>query len=194
MRVKHPIIILLLALSLSACGRGADRQALRQEALSSREAGNYEAAAELFGRALEASGGRAGEAEIDLLRYKADCEFMAGRFEAAARSYDALLLLEEAEDSLRFYRERKGYIDGCGVLQRAADVMQEGNYPEALDMLAPLTERDDDIAKTALFNQAVCCEYMHDFEKALRLFEEYLERWPGDEAAEKEATFLRSRR
>jgi hypothetical protein len=56
--------------------------------------------------------------------------------------------------------------------------------------LATLTE---DEKQELLFNQAVCYEYMGDFETAYTLFSEYIAKYPNDADARKELDFLSSR-
>ena len=49
------------------------------------------------------------------------------------------------------------------------------------------------ITQSLLFNQIVAYEYLEEYQKANVLMREYLEKYPGDLNAKREAVFLQSR-
>ena len=72
--------------------------------------------------------------------------------------------------------------------------MEKGNYEEALQHAeAGLALSDDRAKKEIAFNQAVCYEYLGQYEKALELFRSYEEQYGQDEKADHEIAFLVTR-
>lgn len=72
--------------------------------------------------------------------------------------------------------------------------MAAGEYEEALLACAEGKALADGAAKMQLsFNEAVCYEYLGQYEEALRLFEAYVAEYGSDEAAEHEIAFLVTR-
>ena len=70
----------------------------------------------------------------------------------------------------------------------------KGNYEEALQHAeAGLALSDDRAKKEIAFNQAVCYEYLGQYEKALELFRSYEEQYGQDEKADHEIAFLVTR-
>ena len=71
---------------------------------------------------------------------------------------------------------------------------EKGNYEEALQHAeAGLALSDDRAKKEIAFNQAVCYEYLGQYEKALELFRSYEEQYGQDEKADHEIAFLVTR-
>ena len=72
--------------------------------------------------------------------------------------------------------------------------MKKGDYEEALQHgEAGLALSDDRAKKEIAFNQAVCYEYLGQYEKALELFRSYEEQYGQDEKAGHEIAFLVTR-
>ncbi len=72
--------------------------------------------------------------------------------------------------------------------------MEQGNYEEALGFSGQGQALSDDKArKELMFNEAVCYEYLGQYEKALSLFRAYIETYGSDERAEHEIAFLVTR-
>lgn len=72
--------------------------------------------------------------------------------------------------------------------------MEKGDYEEALSHAeAGLALFDDRAKKELAFNQAVCYEYLRQYEKALELFRSYEEQYGQDEKADHEIAFLVTR-
>lgn len=72
--------------------------------------------------------------------------------------------------------------------------MKQGNYEEAL-RLSGLGQAlsDEKALKELMFNEAVCYEYLGQYEKALSLFQAYIETYGSEERAEHEIAFLVTR-
>lgn len=72
--------------------------------------------------------------------------------------------------------------------------MEQGNYEEALRLSGLGQALSDDKARKELrFNEAVCHEYLGQYEKALSLFQAYIETYGSEEKAEHEIAFLVTR-
>lgn len=72
--------------------------------------------------------------------------------------------------------------------------MEQGNYEEALQFSGLGQALSDDKARKELrFNEAVCYEYLGQYERALSLFQAYMESYGSEERVEHEITFLETR-
>lgn len=82
--------------------------------------------------------------------------------------------------------------------------MQTKDYKSALEYIQAglaLADSSDDqenqpskkLVKEMKYNEIICCEQQADWENAKKKVTEYLEQYPDDEAAQKEAEFLETR-
>lgn len=72
--------------------------------------------------------------------------------------------------------------------------LDQKDYQNALDSFENgRALNDPSFNQSLMFNEAVSYEYLLDFEKAAALMQEYLEKYPTDEAAQREYTFLSTR-
>lgn len=85
-------------LLLGGCqNREKERQELRLLGISQLDSGDYEGAVASFEEALKkTSSGIVGEFELDILKYRAEAEYGAGDYQAAAYTYEILLQVDEA--------------------------------------------------------------------------------------------------
>ena len=122
--------------------------------------------------------------------------YNSGDKEAAyylAMAYEALENYAEA-DSL--YEEYLGkHPNDAGIYnQYGAYLIHCGKYDSALVYIETgLSMKNSECEQELLYNQAVCYEYLRDFEKAEELFASYLSKYPNDPNAMKEYEFLMSR-
>ena len=74
-------------------------------------------------------------------------------------------------------------------------LMKQKKYSEAAETYerAVTAAKGTPELQNTLFNRAVAYEYAGDFEKAAKLFEEYLKQYSGDEEAKRELRFLKTR-
>lgn len=114
-----PVIVLASAMLLCGCqSKNKERQEYRQSAIEQIEAGDYSGAVAAFDKALAVKKGIIGEFELDVLKYRAEAEYKAGDFTAAAHTYDILI---EADG------EQAAYLDMRCIANMAA-----GNLNQAL--------------------------------------------------------------
>ena len=104
----------------------------------------------------------------------------SGDMEAADRTYQELVSQGHAN---------------TGIYNRwALSAMEAGNYEEALSYIETGLALSDDTARKELrFNEAVCCEYLGQYEQALSLFQAYEAEFGSDEQTAHEIAFLVTR-
>ena len=72
--------------------------------------------------------------------------------------------------------------------------IESGDYADALDKIhAGLQGADNTVSEELLFNEIVAYERQHDFVTALQKMESFIAAYPGNAAASREYTFLKSR-
>lgn len=193
MRAAGRMAAVFLAAFLTGCA-SAELYTLREQAVEAYQQGNYQQAEELFNEALSFGGGEVGETELDILRYRADCELRCREFEKAEATYGILAQLDGSEDNRAAYAELQQQFQKLEELSRVRDLMQAGDYGEAYeasDRLAGLG--GDAVAAAAWYNKAVCAEYMGRWEEAAELFGDFTAIYPEDQEAAKEYEFCRTR-
>lgn len=78
--------------------------------------------------------------------------------------------------------------------QYGAFLINMKNYETALSYIEKgLEKADKDSERALLYNEAICYEYMGDYDKAYELFESYVAKYPEDKSAKKEYEFLKTR-
>lgn len=211
------------AIVLGGCSRVTeDMLAAREEGIALLESGDYEGAVREFESLIENTK-KVSDFELDVLKYRAEAEYGLGDFEAAAYTYDilnqvdgekaeyyyfgALALaengdLEGAKERLEKGKkldeagEKPGFAEAGAEIynRRMLAKMEEGSYGEALS----LSEEGQalalgEAARELKFNEAVCYEYLGQYDKALSLFQSFVQEFGDDERAEHEIAFLVTR-
>lgn len=193
-KIMKPVALCIAVLVLTAC-TGADKYALRDQGIELYKSGDYEAAIEAFDKAMEASDGQVSELQYDILKYRGECEIRLGDYSAAKESYNALY--ELCKDSTDYADIEQIYneLSSLDKIQAAAELIKSGKYSEAYAALEKYARADGTFTgAAAIYNRAVCAEYLGNFDEAYELFEQYLKVYPEDEAAKKEAEFCRTRK
>lgn len=260
------------AMILTGCGGASEEMlAARESAIEMMENGDYESAVSVLNGLVEEAGSVT-DFELDILKYRAEAEYMLGDYVSAAYSYDILNQVDEeraeycyfgsmclakagdvsgakellekgkfldgpgAEDENAKKSKKKseetadtataGYMEamialgnalsengdksGAGLIydeviqsgfatteiynRLMTDSMKNGDYVTALDLAGKGMALTDGLAIQELkFNEAVCYEYLGNWEKALTLFESYAAEFGSDEKAEHEIAFLKTR-
>ncbi|MCC8168259.1 MAG: tetratricopeptide repeat protein [Clostridiales bacterium] len=129
-RLDRIVCIAAIAVLL-LCGCGADTQAkeeYRTYGIACLNDGDYEAAIEAFGNALDESVGRVSELDLDICYYKAEAQYLNGDYEDALETYTAII---NYNGDARAY-----YLRGClyyatGVENEAGQGAQD--FDAALD-------------------------------------------------------------
>ena len=104
LRILKPVAVsALFALVFAAgCGRMSAGE-LRLQGIEELEAGNYEAASKSFADALDASEGKVGKTQYDILKYRAEVSFKLSDYERAAETWRKLKILDEDPENQSEY-------------------------------------------------------------------------------------------
>lgn len=174
---------------------------------------NYEAAIRYFEKELDTAGGQIGSLEEDVLLYRAEAEFLLEDYPAALHTYQILLKKDKKNE---LYQKGTAlalmetgsleealamHVIDAQVYNRMAKVqIEHGAYDGALNYIAQgltaLDSEDSDavsVRRDLAYNEAVAYEYKSDYQKALELFEAYVQTYGSDENAEREIVFLKTR-
>lgn len=183
------------AVILCGCEKGPDKYEIRESAVALYQQGDYAGAITAFNEALEASGGEVTDLQYDILKYRAECEVRTGDYVAAKKTYSALVELEgESGDNGRA-AQILGELGALDEIKDAAELVKEGKYADAYDAFAVYAKLDGTLTgRAAVYNQAVCAEHMGNYQEAYEILSKYLEMYPDDESAKKEAEFCRTRK
>ncbi len=186
--------LVLVFVTLSACTADPERYTLRDEGVELFQKGDYAGALSKFEAAMDASKGEVSDLQYDILKYSTECRLRLEDYEGARTGYEALMQLDEDAGDHAQYQALLDEMDGMEVVRDAKQLIEEGEYEAAMEMLEPYAKLDGSITgKAAWYDNAVCEEYLQHYEKAADLFAQYLKKYPEDEAADKEYRFCSSR-
>lgn len=194
-------------LGIRGLKRSGDQKALRAEAMTAMESGDYNAAITKFDETLTLSGKKVGKFEIDVLQQRAEAEYRLGDYTAALHTWQ---LLAEKDGEKDIYKEgivlcliqtgdyeealKQGVLESRVYNKMALEQMNNGQYDQALETIARGMQSQDTSGRADLaYNQAVAYENKGDFAKALELFEAYTAQYGADSNVEREITFLKTR-
>lgn len=158
--------LLILVCVIAMIGMGGcknsdkEKQELRLQGIEQLDGGNYEEAIQAFEGALALSSKVVGEFELDVLKYRAEAEWGAGDYGAAAYTYDVLLQVDG---------ERKEYRTRICRLHILA-----GQLDEAVEEYRKLYEAEPDSAETARILLALgqALTEADRFDEAMGLYEQ----------------------
>ncbi len=184
----------LLGLLLSGCGGSSKIEELREQAIASYNAGDFASAEAQLDEALSSEWGKVSDIQIDILRYRAECELMQGKFNEALDTYEALLAADVSEEASKSYENVIAELSNLDKLSAMVSDIEAGEYQKAYDEASLLADLEGSaIGRLSWFNKAVCAENLGNYEEAYELFNEYLKVYPEDAEAKKELDFLRTR-
>ena len=187
--------VLCVACLFCGCRKGPDKYEVRESAVALYNQGDYAGAITAFNEALEASGGEVTDLQYDILKYRAECEIRTGDYVAAKKTYGALVELDQESGDHERAAQILAELGALDEIKDAAELVKEGNYADAYDAFKAYAKLDGTLTgQAAVYNQAICAEYMGNYEEAYETLSRYLEMYPDDEAAKKEAEFCRTRR
>lgn len=187
-------VFMCTAAAFTGCTSKPDKYALRDSGIEQYQNGDYAGAIESFNAALEASDGQVSELQLDILKYRGECEIRTGNYKAAKTTCEALKEVCRDEDDIAQAKRVYDELGALDTISKAVDLMADGSYSRAYELLDKHAELDGTLTgRAAVYNKAVCAENMGNFEEAYTLFTAYLAMYPDDEAAQKEAAFCRTR-
>ncbi|MBS6517508.1 MAG: tetratricopeptide repeat protein [Clostridium sp.] len=106
-------------LLLTGCGDSKEAREARMSGIEQLNQKNYEEAIASFDRALSEADGIVGAFELDVLKYRAEAEYLTEDYQAAAHTYDILADVDEGKREYLYYG--------------AASHALAGNLPEAVE-------------------------------------------------------------
>lgn len=117
------------AMLLTGCQSGKEKYTFRDTGIEQLNAGNYSEAIQSFDQALDKSDGLVGTFELDVLKYRAEAEYKAEDYSAAAHTYEVLSQVDEPRPEYAVM-QNIFYIK-AGDLDKAIEVYQAVYGPEA---------------------------------------------------------------
>lgn len=134
-------IPLFLILILSAgCGKKENRYSYRDDGIKALGEGDFEDAIQAFDLAIDSKKGLVGKFDVDVLKYRAEAEYLSGDYEAAVDTYDILIKIDGEKPEYFNMRSvsKSGAKDGAGAISdynRSKELDPEGTAPGQLNAL-----------------------------------------------------------
>ncbi|MBE5973925.1 tetratricopeptide repeat protein [Lacrimispora xylanisolvens] len=107
------LIVLTLILTMSAgCGKKENRYTYRDNGIKALSEGNYKDAIQSFDQAIDTKKGLVGKFDMDVLKYRAEAEYLSGDYQAAVGTYDILIKVDGEKPE--YYNMRSASKAGAG--------------------------------------------------------------------------------
>ena len=135
-------VCVVSVLGTAGCGGSQkEREEIRLLGIEQLDGGNYEEAIQSFEQALALSSKVVGEFELDILKYRAEAEYRAGDYQAAAYTYQVLMQVDEEREE---YRELLKILD-LGLEDRLTSKvgLLSGGQRQALTLLMAALRKPD---------------------------------------------------
>lgn len=111
------------ALLLTGCGDSKEAREARMSGIKQMNQEKYEEAIASFDRALDEADGIVGEFELDVLKYRAEAEYMTEDYRAAAHTYDILADVDEGKREYLYYGAASHAL--AGELEEAVEAYEK---------------------------------------------------------------------
>lgn len=180
--------ILLMTVFLSACQSRV--REYRLSGIAMLEKGQYEEAISEFQKALEESHGQISYLQFDILKYRAEAEYMLGRLDDAEKTVE---ILAQAEGAKRDVEALRKQIEEKRLIQQASLALNEGRLSEAKQALLRAKAAGLGSDRDYLFDEAVYLEKIGNWKAAYEAFKNYNALFGSDEEAVRELQFLKLR-
>lgn len=119
-KTAYTVAVLGLVLAMAAgCGKKEDKYSFRDSGIEALNAGSYDSAIEAFDQAINSSRGLVGKFDLDVLKYRAEAEYLSGDYQAAINTYDILIKVDE--ERAEYLNMRSVSKAGAGDLAGAAE-------------------------------------------------------------------------
>lgn len=193
------VLLLSLMLPLAAgCKDRGSQYSYREAGITALNEGNYKEAIESFDKAIHSSKGLVGKVDMDILKYRAEAEYLSGNYAEAVDTYDKLIKADgqkpeylnmrsvsKAENgdlngALEDYR-KSGELDKEGkapgrlhaLLTAGAFLEEKGSADEAMSLYQEALQAGETSAR--LFNRmGLCSISKKDYDSAVNYFEQGL--------------------
>lgn len=157
-------LVLILAV-IPGCGRKESRYSYRDAGIEALNTGNYDEAIEAFDQAIDSSKGMVGKFDKDVLKYKAEAQYLSKDYSAAAETYG--ILLEVDGERAEYYNMRTVSRAGAGDFKGALEDYEKGGELDPQKQAPGRLE--------ALLAAGAAMEEEEETDKAMALYQEALE-------------------
>ncbi len=189
MMKKFLIMMSCSFLFLVSCGKSSVSE-LRLQGIDQLEKGKYEEARQSFEEALSAGKGKISKEQYDILKYRAETEYMLGEYDQAKETLDILVKIDGDREE---YRKILEQVEAKLLVQQASDALNDNDTDQARELLDQAKSAGLQNDKDYLFNEIVYLEKTAKWQEAYDALSSYLENYQGDSEAEREMEFLSSR-
>ncbi|MDR0924792.1 MAG: tetratricopeptide repeat protein [Hungatella sp.] len=133
-------LALAVAIAAGGCGKKENKYSYRAAGIEALDQGNYDSAVEAFDQAINSSKGLVGKFDVDVLKYRAEAEYLAGDYSSAADTYGILIKIDRERPEYLNLRSvsRAGAGDLNGAIEdykRSAELDTEKKAPGRLKAL-----------------------------------------------------------
>lgn len=165
-------LAMAVAIGTGGCGKKDDKYSYRAAGIEALNQGSYDSAVEAFDQAISSSKGLVGKFDVDVLKYRAEAEYLAGDYSSASDTYDILIKVDG---------ERPEYLNMRSVSRAGA-----GDLKGAIEDYKQSAELDKDKKAPgrlkALLAAGAAMEKAGTASDAMSLYEEALK--DGEQSAE----------
>lgn len=200
------LALFLVVFFLAGCGEQSQRYSYREDGILLLNQGEYKKAVDAFDHALDASKGLVGKFDLDVLKYRAEAEYLSKEYKSAVASYDVLIQVDgdkpeyfnmrsaskaeagDIEGSIKDYK-RGIELDKASpqrlpaLLAAGKALEQTGSLSEAMELYQ--TAEKDGVTSALLYNRMGLCQMeKKDWESAASFFQKGFEAPDGEEVTE----------
>lgn len=159
--------VILASMHLTACGGVTEEMLeLRESAISMMEEGDYEGAVETFNGLVDEAT-KVTEFELDILKYRAEAEFLLEDYAAAVHTYRTLMQVDEGSVHPEYY-----YFSALALAK-------DGQFAEALEVLNAGREFDKEKSAAGFFEAVLAVaegyEASAQLEQAREMYQELID-------------------
>ncbi|WP_124066610.1 tetratricopeptide repeat protein [Clostridium sp. E02] len=200
------LALFLIVFLLAGCGKQPQRNTFREDGILLLNQGEYKKAVDSFDHALDASKGLVNKFDLDVLKYRAEAEYLSKDYKAAVASYDVLIQVDG--DKPEYFNMRsaskaetgdikgsiKDYKRGIeldkaspqrlpALLATGTALEQAGSFSEAMELYQ--AAEADGVTSALLYNRMGLCQMAKkDWESAASFFQKGIQAPEGDKVTE----------
>ena len=133
-------LALTVTIAAGGCGKKENKYSYRAAGIEALNQGNYDNAVEAFDQAIDSSKGLVGKFDVDVLKYRAEAEYLAGDYSSAADTYGILIKVDKERPEYLNLRSvsRAGAGDLNGAIEdykKSAELDKEKKAPGRMKAL-----------------------------------------------------------
>ena len=190
------MICAVAVMTVFGCARTPASIKARDEGIEKIREGDFAGAIDSFTETIEKANVEKPEeveALIEALYLRGDCYHNTGDEASAGADYARALQEDTAQRDFGDEAEPRE-ITATDYLRRGMAYVNQGDYANGLACFQlGLSQEEVLCQQELLYNEAVCYEYLGDWETAKAKMEAYVSAYPDDEQAQRDWTFLKTR-